>query len=187
MEDSSIDANNISEQASTEGIDVQTSFLEMHNSSITSEARGSGKGGAIAIQAGTLMLDNGTKIASNNYGSGDGGSLTAKAGNLFVLGTGSIGSTSIESNADAGATGTAGTISISADQMTLRNGGTIRSQTFGAGNTGAISVHSKEVFLYGDDVRSRIVSETFPGSTGTAEPVAITAGTVELHNGGQIF
>src|SRR3954470_3589509 len=159
MEDSIIDANNTSEQANTGGIDVQASFLEMHNSSITSEARGSGRGGAIAIQAGTLMLDNGTKIASNSYGKGDGGSLTAKAGTLFVLGTGSIGSTSIESNVDAGATGSAGTISISADQVTLRNGGTIRSQTFGDGNTGAISIQAGSLFLSGDGVRSQIVSE----------------------------
>src|SRR4051812_24386447 len=187
MEDSIIAANNIGEQSSTAGIDVQAGFLEMHNSSITSETRGSGRGGAIAIQAGTLMLDNGTKIESNSYGSSDGGSLTAKAGNLFVLGTGSIGSTSIESNVDAGATGSAGNISISADQVTLRNGGTIRSQTFGDGNTGAISIQAGSLFLSGDGVRSRIVSETFPGSTGTAGPVAITAGTVELHNGGQIF
>ena len=127
---------------------------------------GTGKGGDIVIQAGSLELVNSAQISSATFGAGNAGriEITASSVHLDALLTTP---TQIIANTQAiSGGGNAGDVVIRADTLDLVNGATILAATFGSGNAGLVDIDAKSVNLLSGAI--------------------ITAGTFGIGNGGNI-
>jgi filamentous hemagglutinin family protein len=138
---------------------------------------GAGSAGAITLQAQTLTIAGGAKVASSTLGPGQGGTISITATDVSMSPDSAIGS-----NALAVSTGRAGSITLSnADSsgMTV-TGGSILGQSVTSSAAGNIAVHSTgDLNLLGTTVS---VKNTGPGNAGSID---VTAGNnLVIRNGG---
>src|SRR5262249_35497719 len=98
--------------------------------------------------------------------------------------------TGVFSQANKGSTGNAGSVSVNAGSISIVNSGTISSGTFGPGNGGSVSVNVGGVLTIDGammrDISTGIASQANRGSTGSAGPISVSAGSISLANFGQI-
>ncbi len=107
------------------------------SSSIVSETLGIPNAGNISVQSeGSVSLTNGTIVSTSTFGQGNAGLVTVGA-NAEVLIDNHSG---ILSDVGLTGTGNAGGIGIEAGSLSLTNGATLTSQTYGVGNAGVIAL-----------------------------------------------
>jgi filamentous hemagglutinin family protein len=106
------------------------------------EAGGKGKGGNISIDAGSVLLTNGSFLTSSNNGTGD-------AGNIDIKATGAVDVVGIQSNDLIGGissvvskqtTGNSGNITIEARSFLLQDSASLLAGNLGQGNSGRIKI-----------------------------------------------
>ena len=156
-----------------------------------------GQAGAIRISAAdTLSVTGGGLIVSGTYGQGAGGAVQIDAGAMtvsdaFRFGGGAYISAVRASSAVTG-TGSAGSIGITADSLTIQDGGQIVSSTYGAGNGGIVALDvgtldaRGSLAAGGGIVLSGLRTTAEQGSTGNAGSIQVTAERVDLQAGAQI-
>lgn len=172
----------------------------------------SGNAGSIEVTTtGLLSLLNGGVISSSTYSTGDAGSVKVNAGTLSVDGAYS----GIGAQASADSSGQTGSVNVAASEITLSNGGgisisneakvlnpelltptlltvtaktldinggTITAETRGNVDAGNVEVKVAEAANITNS--GSITSETF--AAGIAGSVTVSAGTLNLSNGGLI-
>ncbi len=110
------------------------------------DSGGAGKGGNISIDAGSMLLTNGSFLTSSNNGTGDAGSIDIKAtGNVDIIGIQSndlIGG--IASVVSKQTTGNGGNISIDARSFLLQDSASLLAGNLGQGNSGRIKITTTE-------------------------------------------
>jgi large exoprotein involved in heme utilization and adhesion len=150
---------------------------------------GEGNGGNIEISTANLSLTDGSTIIGTTFGQGDAGAVNINAtGDINIDGENSEGlSSSVDSRVGIdtegnAAEGNAGGISISTNNLTLTNGGTVNASTFGQGNAGLVKIDADNILVDGAGVVSG-VAETGVGDAGGIE---ITTGELALTNGGVV-
>ena len=192
-----IQSNSISNnvQAGNININVDESII-LDRSSITNEVAeaGAGNSGNITIDADSISLLNGGGISTSTLGRGNAGDINISAtGNLDVDGENLSGLPSgIASLVNIGAEGDAGGVKISANNLTLTNGGQVSATTLGKGNAGLVDVTTTgNIILDGGSsdivgLRSSINSGVNVGAVGNAGGVSITAKNLTLTNGGEV-
>lgn len=176
---------------------------------------GSGRGGDIVIQTGSLDLINSAQISSATFGSGDAGRIDITASSVRLDAQFAT-ATQITANSQPfdGIGGNAGDIVINTDTLDVLNGASILATTYGSGNAGNIDITAKSVNLVGYGVispatygtgnggsvsittESLLVDSSFIQAVTTvndADPIlgkggniSITAGTIDIRNGGLI-
>ena len=128
---------------------------------VTADSFEAGAGGAVTVAAEEIELRGGGAIRSGTFRSGDAGEVRVTAGRLLVDGRGAEASTQfsrtgILSNASeiveltgerVPATGNAGRVSVMADEIEIREDGTISSATLGPGDAGSVTVTASVVSL----------------------------------------
>ncbi|MCW2239659.1 beta strand repeat-containing protein [Azospirillum canadense] len=190
VENSTVTTNNTGGRDATGGMDLEGRSLTIADSTLRSEATGSGTGAPIRLRAGSLSVRDGARVTSAARAQGGSGGIAITTGNLSIEGIGATFSTVIESVAQEGATGPAAPIAVSADRLSIGNGGAIVSRTTGAGNAADIAVSSGSVVMAGEvarGARSRIVSEGLPMASGNTGSVTVAAtGAMELSGTAQI-
>jgi large exoprotein involved in heme utilization and adhesion len=152
-----------------------------------------GNAGSINVDADTIEIINGAGIRSDTQSMGQGGTINVTADNLTIIGAGNDPAitndrTGITSDARSGSTGNAGVLTIKAQNMMLRGGGIIRSNSRGKGNAGSISVYAGNdgrVVISDDASRSvtGISSAAEATSSGDAGQIVIQAQTILLRDG----
>lgn len=158
---------------------------------ISTSTFGEGTGGTLTVRAGAVRVFNGARISSSAESTGNAGSIRIDAGTVVVDGNaGQSGSTAIVSNAQSGS-GDAGSIEINASEsVTLVNGGAILSNTFTAGNGGAITINARNMLLDSmghEAIVTTVASNAYAPATGDAGTISITVpGTLSVLNGGEI-
>ena len=166
---------------------------------VSSDANASGNAGSVSVTAaGGLTIASGGVISSSIFlpsGSAGNVSVNVPGGLLMIDGTMTPpgGNTGIFAQANPGSTGDAGAIAINAGSLTIVNGAEISTSTY-AGNAGSVSVSvADELKIDGvpiipgePAVFTGIHSDAEPGSTGSAGPVSVTAGSIFLLNDGEI-
>jgi hypothetical protein len=158
---------------------------------VTSDASASGDAQDISIDVnGKVSVVNGSEISINTYGSGNAGWLTLSADELLVDGQGNSFFTGLASNVQSGATGSASGVDLDIDNaITVTDGGTIQSNTWGAGNAGSVLVEggSLSIDRNGSSLVTGILSNAESGSTGDAGLVSIDiSGDIDISNRGEI-
>jgi filamentous hemagglutinin family protein len=124
------------------GISVTAGSLTIAGSGeISSASSGSGNSGDVSVdvtgsQPGALTILTNGVIRASTFGRGNAGSVAVSvAGGLTIEGDGLI-----SSQANRGSAGNAGNVSITADTVSITNGGAISSDTFAQGLGGNVSV-----------------------------------------------
>jgi large exoprotein involved in heme utilization and adhesion len=161
-------------------------------SGISSEAKenSTGSAGQVSVTAGELQIRGGGQITSSTFGDGDAEQVTVRADRLTVDGEGKSNPffSGIFSDAVTGSDNRAGQVEVTAGELTLLNGGYISSDTYAGGSAGPVVVHADRLLI------SRNGAVTFTGissvaenqSTGSAGQVSVTAGELQITDGGQI-
>ena len=169
-----------------ESLDASPSFI---SSGVAAEA--SGNAGSVTINTSSLSLTNGGEVSSNTLGSGNAGlvEITAKD-TISIDGERSDGISSlIGSTVQPGAEGDAEDISITANSLSVTNGGQVNASTFSQGNAGSIEIMANDAISIdggSDSSPSGIFSTLAPGAVGDAEDISITTNSLSLTNGGRV-
>ncbi|TBR61239.1 hypothetical protein B4U84_10605 [Westiellopsis prolifica IICB1] len=148
--------------------------------------------GGIQINTKDLSLTNGGQISAIAFEKGNAGRVIINAtGNISVSGEDNEGFTSgIFSTVSSIARGNAGGIQINTKNLSLSDGGEIRANTFGEGNTGSVFINaSGTISLDGvakDGFSSGIFSTVGRQAQGDAGDIVIRANNLFLTNGAQI-
>jgi filamentous hemagglutinin family protein len=150
-----------------------------------------GAAGDVSVNSGgTITLTNTGQISSYTIATG------ASAGSINVTGRGIVADSNGRSDlatgifSESAGNADSGAITVAADTIMLRNGAEISSTTFGPGRAGAISVvggTASTITIDGENytaVPTGILA--FSGLTGTAGPITVSVGTIDLARTGQI-
>ena len=141
-----------------------------------------GNSGEVEINTNNLSLTEGSLVDTSSLGEGNAEKITINAaGNISVDGFNSVIFSEIDDNAQGNSEG----IEITADNLSLTNGGQINSNSSGSGNSGKISINANNTVAL-DGSASRIASVILEGSIGTSEGINITTTNLSLTNGGSI-
>lgn len=108
-----------------------------------------GHGGSIDVEAGTLVVRQGSEISSNTDGIGDSGSVRVRADSITLNGSNLPLSNGIFANVLPGSFGNGGDVSVEADSIALTGGSEISVNTFGNGNGGNLSLNADKLNLDG--------------------------------------
>jgi len=164
-------------------------IVSLNQSLITNrvEQAGVGNGGDINIEANALMMDNNSQISASSLGKGNTGLIDVTTTNEVNLAQESNILNSIASNA----IGNSGGISINANSLSLMNGSSLTSQTFGQGNGGNIDLNIEEkieINGIGNSGRfSQINNSVATGARGNSGNIDILTNTLIMENQGSII
>ena len=148
------------------------------------QEKGIGNDGNINITARSLFLNNGTVLSTNSFGQGNTGSIIINAGDTFSFdGAGNSQETAI--SASLLGTGSGGKIGINAANVSVLNGATIVSHSFGRGNAGRIEISATDNILI-RDTNSGVGSQVFSNSVGDGGTITLNAPKVSVLNGATI-
>lgn len=157
----------------------------------TSGSGTSGDAQGITIDAsGKVSVVNGSEISINTKGSGAAGWLNLTADELLVDGQGTTYFNGLASNVQSGASGDASGVYLDiTGAITVKDGGEILSNTWGAGDAGSVLVEggSLSINRNGNTQVTGILSNAESGSTGDAGLVYIDiSGDIDVRNRGEI-
>jgi len=110
-----------------------------------------GKGGNLTINTQNLTVRDGGLIGTGTFASGESGDVTVRATEINLIGTnptGQIPSTLFTSVFSEG-TGNGGNLIVDTERLILRNGGQVRSGTFGLGKSGDLIIRAKDIEITG--------------------------------------
>ena len=157
-----------------------------------------GDGGDIKISATNLTLEDGGEVNASTGGIGNGGNIDLIISDSISINTGTIeGDTLNLSNSRngiltrviQGGVGNAGNVNVTTNNLSITNGATIGTGTFGQGNAGSVNITASEIRFEGANSRSEpssVGSRVEPGAVGNAGNVNISTDNFTLINKGQI-
>ncbi len=149
-----------------------------------------GNAGEVSIDTTNLTLTNGGQIISITRGIGDAGNIIINARDTISLdGERSLGfSAAIASTVESNAVGNAGEVSIDTTNLSLTNGGQIRSVTFAEGNANTVTINASDsIELDGSSPtgRSGLFTSSIQGS-GEGGDIKIFTDELQISNGATI-
>ena len=144
---------------------------------------GTGNAGNVMVTANEVELLNGGAIESTALSGGNAGSITVEANSLVIAGASEDRLTSKISSRTF-SSGDAGSITILAGNIDIRDNGAIIAVTNGTGNAGDISIEADQLVISGE--LTGVTSDSAPGAAGDAGSVTVSAGSVDISDGGFI-
>ena len=153
-------------------------------------AGSSGTGGNVTVRATDLDIRNGGGIHTNTWGGGDAGMLFVQADTLNLFAGGPT-TTEISSNAYRESTAGSGNVTVIARDMTVRNGGGIRSDIRSnakPGPVGTVDVRADRLLILGDNrPGTGISSDVINGqATHNAGNINVEARELQVRSRGNI-
>ena len=170
-------------------ISISSQYLNVINGAhIYSDTNGAGNGGGILLKSELINIENGATVASDTYSVGNAGKILIESNILTIDGQYSDSYTGISSDSLKDSVGNAGTINLKTSQLSVLNGATISSDTYGQGNAGIVSIESKKLTINGQhsDYYTGISSESLKDSKGNAGTVNVNSDSFSIINGGKI-
>jgi filamentous hemagglutinin family protein len=172
---------------------IETAQLTLNDDAeITTSTLGQGNAGAITLETAELTLNDGSRISTSTLGQGNAGALSVRATEsvtLSGLDDNGFGS-SLQTLVSLEAIGDAGNLTIETANLTLNDGASIDSSTFGQGNAGDLTVRATEsVVLRGlnrDGFSSGISTLIGSEATGNAGQVTLETTHLTLMDGARI-
>ncbi len=181
---------NATDNVSLDGQD--SNFVTFINNSVSDN--GIGNAGKINISARNISLTNGSQINSFISGQGNSSNITLDAReNVSINGSNDSFNSVVGSFVNVSGVGNSGSTNITAENLTLTNGGQIQSLVAGVGDSGDINVDVRDsvsadgeaIFAIGT-IPSQINSNITFGGSGNSGDINITTSQLSLTNGGQI-
>lgn len=178
---------NASDTVSFEGVINNSS-----NSGITTrvESRETvGNAGDINITSRSVSVTNGAGLQTTSFGQGSAGNVNINARDTVSFdGVSNDGRPSIvESNIGTNAVGNGGNVNITTGNLSMRNGATLVTATYGRGNAGSININARDTVSFDGVGRNRgstaAVSITQSRTEGNGGDINITTGSLSVTNG----
>ncbi|MEQ8466485.1 two-partner secretion domain-containing protein [Coleofasciculus sp. E1-EBD-02] len=180
----------------SESVQISGSSPIVDASELRVDTETNGDAGNLEITTGRLIIEDGGKVSAATSGAGQGGMITVNASDsVEIIGTGvgrenQINSSALEASSQG--TGDAGNLTITTNNLRLRDGGKVSAATSGAGQGGTLTVSASDTVEVlgnglGEDgqlLPSRL--EVSSEGTGDAGNLAITANNLRLRDGGEI-
>jgi filamentous hemagglutinin family protein len=142
---------------------------------------GVGNSGDIEIRSGSLFLNDGAFIFAGVSGRGNAGDINIDASDIKIDGINDEGfSAGIFSRIFEGGVGNGGNINISADRISLSNGGQINSSTDGLGDAGNLTIQANSIELSGSNNSISSSLSTGVGVRGVGNAGNLTLDTENL-------
>ena len=153
----------------------------------------SGHAGNIAVTAENISIKNGGTINSMTSSSGDAGSVQIDAKTVAIDGQNNKNKVTGISSDTNGSSGNAGKVGVNAKQLTIKNYGTISSNTFSSrGKGGVVKVKSDDIYIngYANDkpIQLGLPSGILANTTGigNAGDVSVDANTLTIIEEGRV-
>ncbi|WP_051482665.1 filamentous hemagglutinin N-terminal domain-containing protein [Synechocystis sp. PCC 7509] len=202
----SIDSSSVTLNA-TEDLTMNLNLATLGNSridglgaGIVSQNFSSGKGADITISARQLDIETAFGIVTETYGQGLGGNISLNIyGNSLQNLDESTSQISVDRSLVAtfvstNATGNAGNLKVFTDQLFIKDGGTIASESFGLGNGGNVNIVATESIKVSGSVKVPFPFNSFvpsflgalATSQGNAGDVSINTNQLILESGGRL-
>lgn len=163
-------------------------FQDVNIASAVINTQGNEGGGDISIQGRRITVTGESFIEGSTNGSQSGGNIEITASEVVE-----VVNSEILSDVKQGSTGDGGNIDIKTQNLTLRDGSFITTETFGEGNAGNLTVRAMEIEATGNngDINNFIgtgVRESDSGEIATGEGGTLTIETqrLSLRDGSQI-
>jgi filamentous hemagglutinin family protein len=161
----------------------------------TSANRGlTGNAGDLTINAQNVLARDSGQVTAVTGGQGKGGNLTVNTlGKLELIGSSAKGilPTTFSTSALIGSSGNAGDMTITSQDLFVRDGAEISASTSGEGKAGNLTINASNlVKLSGASVNGRIsgiAASVQPGSTGDAGSLTIKAQDLLVADGARVF
>jgi filamentous hemagglutinin family protein len=153
---------------------------------------GEGNAGGVTISTNNLTLTNGGRVDSSTKGQGNAGlvEIIAKGDMTFDGATSEGDRSGVTSRVDSDGEGNAGGVTISANNLTLTNGGRVDSSTSGQGNAGSIEIVAKGDMTFdgttSEGDRSGVTSRVNQDGKGNVGDITISTTNLNLINGGRV-
>ena len=149
-----------------------------------------GKGGNVTVESDRIVLEDGGQIASGTFGTGNSGDLSVNAESIEIKGITPQGDPSgLYSTVGFQATGRGGNLMVESDRIILEDGARIASGTFGAGNSGDLTVDAESIEIKGITPQSDpsgLYSTVGFQATGRGGNLTVESDRIVLEDGGQI-
>jgi filamentous hemagglutinin family protein len=151
-----------------------------------------GKGGNLNLRVERLFLKDGAAIATGTSGDGNGGVLDIAAKEINLIGTSKDFqfSSGLFTDTQPESKGKGGNLNLQVERLSLKDGGTISTGTYGKGNSGNLNLKAKEINLIGTSADALISSGLFTNvdreSTGKGGNVYLEAERLTLADGAVI-
>jgi len=178
---------NIAETALLEGIDPISQDSASSLDSSTYE-NATGDSGDIRIQADELILREGASVYSATLGQGNAGEQTFEVGSIQLLGGSQDFVTGFFSDVNEGASGNGGNVLIRADELILKDGSVISTDTFGSGNASQQIFEVGNIQITGGSpiFFTGFTSGVSEGASGSGGDQFIQTDSLAIQNGGFI-
>ncbi|NES06729.1 MAG: filamentous hemagglutinin N-terminal domain-containing protein, partial [Okeania sp. SIO2F4] len=154
------------------------------------EPGGIGNGGAIDIDTESLTIRDGAEITTNTFGEGNGGDLTISATNIELIGTATNGqvSSGLFAVLDSGGIGNGGAIDIDTENLTIRDGAEIATNTFGEGNGGDLTISATNIELIRtNETPTGLFATVEPGGIGNGGNITLNTESLRMRDGSQVL
>ncbi|NEO80240.1 S-layer family protein [Moorena sp. SIO4G3] len=128
---------------------------------VSASTAGVGDGGDVSITTGQLIVKDGAEVLAVTVGEGDGGKLTVDASeSVQLIGTDADGSVSSGLLAEAFGKGNGGDLSITTEQLMVKDGAVVSASTAGVGDGGDVKITTGELIVSdGAQVNAATVGE----------------------------
>ncbi|MEA5542206.1 filamentous hemagglutinin N-terminal domain-containing protein [Limnoraphis robusta Tam1] len=144
------------------------------------EREATGNGGTLTINTQNLLVRDGAVISTDTFGNGNGGNLTVTANDVEVFGDGSA----LFADVNSQATGNGGTLTVNTQNLLVRDGAVISTDTFGNGNGGNLTVTANDVEVFGDG--SALFADVNSQATGNAGTLTLNTQRLLVRDGAVI-
>ncbi|MGH8001937.1 MAG: filamentous hemagglutinin N-terminal domain-containing protein, partial [Brasilonema sp.] len=149
------------------------------------------RGGEVQVQGKKLSLRDGSTILSITEGSRTGGNFIINASeSVELIGESADGEFNSSFSTEVQGSGSGGDININTRKFTAADGGQLAASTFGKGNAGNVRINAADTVSFAgtsnDGFPSAAFSTVEAGGEGKGGEINITAGSLELINGGQL-
>ncbi|KAB8334752.1 filamentous hemagglutinin N-terminal domain-containing protein [Scytonema tolypothrichoides VB-61278] len=152
-----------------------------------------GKGGNIELRARSVSVTDGAQLSVNTGGKGDAGSVKINATDTISFsGVDNNGFPSgIFSRVDTGGEGKGGNIELQARSVSTVDGAQLSASTYGKGDAGTLRINAIDTISFSgvnqiNGNPSAAFSTVDAGAVGNGGEINITAGSLELTNGGEL-
>ncbi|MGK7893477.1 MAG: filamentous hemagglutinin N-terminal domain-containing protein [Xenococcus sp. (in: cyanobacteria)] len=181
---------------------VFTGIFSSANLTSGTNARELGRAGDISIEANDISVNNGARIDSSTFGRRNAGDLTLKANSINLDGDNSsifsnVGNLELNAERQEGLTGNGGLIHIETQTLSLSDGATINSLTFGEGSAGQIKINAADSInisgvssfpFLADGITeggfsSGLFTSTEAGATGSGGEIVLTTPRLQMNDG----
>lgn len=152
--------------------------LIVNDSAVSSQANGGeGEAGSLSIVTDTLVIDD-SEVVSSSFGLGDAGTIDILARDITIEGESFV---ATQANL-VGSQSRAGRVTVDTETLTI-DGARLSSNTFSAGNAGVVSVTADTISISNTGF---ITSSSDESATGNAGGVEIVTGTLTVDGGSAV-